>query len=270
MVLDRKLAVPAAWLARFHAALRRRVWAWRGYASIASPPPAHAVCPSLGEAPAAPPPADGLDVAPEPPAVCEPAWEVVVEPTAAACTVAVIQPPVPCGGYPARIRRSLRGCDVRLGVSVQWLATQAEALGLDDDDIDAIIAARREHRAGVPSMLKAIRHGVCPLALPALYTVRDEATALCKGPTFSLKWIYAFTETFPEAELDREDLADLLLEVHRQVVARVPWVWKYPDDALRMLVRAAESYGSNIIDSCLDMLGPCPEETEILAEEIDQ
>jgi hypothetical protein len=253
MVLVNSMAIPIAWITRFHAGFRRRLTAWRGYS------------PTDAAVPAASP-----DAVPEPPVCCEPEPLAVVEPPAEPSPVAVIQRPARRDAYPARIGRSLRGCDVRLGVSAKWLATQAESLGLDDDDIDAVISARREYRASVPSMLKAIRHGVSPLALPGLYSVRDEAAALCAGPAFSLKWIYAFTETFPEAELDRADLAEFMVEVHQQVAARVPWVWKYPDDALRMLIRVSESYGSNIVDSCLGMLGSCPDETEVLAEEIDQ
>jgi len=162
-------------------------------------------------------------------------------------------------------KRLIRHAGIPLGVTAGWLARQSEDLSLSPDDLENLIAIRRDYRASFPSMAKALRHGISPLELYQLYSVRAEAASLLYGPVFSLKWIYKFTKAFPEADLSDDNLAELLASVRQQVAARVPRMWRYPDDALRVLIKVSETHGTCFVESCLDILGSLPEENEAAA-----
>ena len=159
-------------------------------------------------------------------------------------------------------KRLVRHARIPLGVTEGWLIRRSEELSLSPEDLESLIAIRRDYRASFPSMAKALRRGITPSELYQLYSVRAEAASLLYGPVFSLKWIYRFTKVFPEADLSDENLAELLASVRQQVAARVPRMWRYPDDALRTLIKIAETHGTCFVESCLDILGPFPEENE--------
>lgn len=164
--------------------------------------------------------------------------------------------------YRLVVREVLRDSRVSTGVSLGWLARKASDLSLSRDELEQLLAARRDFGAGMPALMRAIANGVHVTDLYHLYRVRDEAASVFDGPTFSIKWISAFCDTFPEAQPDDDGLAEFLIDVHNEVKARLPWMWKYPDDALQMLIQIAKSYGVNNVDSCLVRLGPRRDEDD--------
>jgi hypothetical protein len=126
---------------------------------------------------------------------------------------------------------------------------------LSRDELEELMATRRDFGAGLPALMRAIMNGIAVPDMYHLYRVRDEAASVLEGPAFSIKWIHEFCETFPEAHVDDEGLAGVLIDAYHEVHARVPWMWKYPDDALQLLTRVARGYGVNNIESCLLRIG---------------
>jgi hypothetical protein len=157
--------------------------------------------------------------------------------------------------YRVVVREVVRDSQISTGVSLGWLAKKASELALSRDELEELLATRRDFGAGMPALMRAIMNGMQAPDLYHLYRVRDEAASVLEGPTFSIKWINEFSETFPEASVDDESLAEVLIYVHNEVQSRIPWLWKYPDDALQTLIQVARSYQVNNIESCLARLG---------------
>ena len=158
--------------------------------------------------------------------------------------------------YRLVVREVVRESETSAGVSLGWLTKKASELSLSRDELEELMAARRDFRAGMPALMRAVTNGIAVPDLYHLYRVREEAASVFDGPTFSIKWIHEFCETFPEAQVDDEGLAEVLIDAYHEVHARVPWMWKYPDDALQLLTRVATGYGVNNIESCLLRIGP--------------
>lgn len=169
--------------------------------------------------------------------------------------------------YRLVVREVVRETRVSTGVSLGWLAKRAADLALCREELEELLAARRDFGAGMPALMKAVARGIPVSDLFHLYRVREEAASVFDGPTFSVKWINAFCETFPEAHLDHEGLAEFLIDVHSEVKARLPWMRKYPDDALRVLIQISRSYNVNNVDSCLARIGQSRDHRETEDEE---
>lgn len=173
-------------------------------------------------------------------------------------------------GYHLVAREAVRESGVYTGVSLGWLARRAADLSLCRDELEELLATRRDFGAGMPALMKAVANGIPVSDVYHLYRVREEAASVFDGPTFSIKWIHAFCETFPEAQVDHEGLADFLIDVYGEVKARLPWIRKYPDDSLQTLIQIARSYGVNNVDSCLDRIGPPRHHRERVDEDDDR
>lgn len=141
------------------------------------------------------------------------------------------------------------------GVSRGYIVKMTHDLLLSPDDLDYILAARKNFQAGLPRIRELLQSGLTAEEAYALFqTQRVVAETLpSRSGNVSLRTLSRFTQTFPSVPPDLEDLGLIIIGTFQAVQQIFPWI-RHVNLALRMLCEAAENFGLADVSTVLDVM----------------
>ncbi|MFH1170656.1 MAG: hypothetical protein V1704_03810 [Candidatus Vogelbacteria bacterium] len=130
-----------------------------------------------------------------------------------------------------------------LGVSLAYAIRLIEKHGLDKEETDAIIFARRQYGASLVNIGKWLSRGLTAGEIMRLYEARQAFSENFGDLTVSLSTIVRFANIFPGLDLEEPtNLADQLVGIFEALRPQFPFI-EYPDTVLKMVLVAQQSLG---------------------------
>ncbi len=151
------------------------------------------------------------------------------------------------------VRNALTGTGKHLGVSRNWLIQHVEKLGLDQDQVETLVAVRTDYGGLLPHAVKFLYQGLTAEDVHGCYRTQRELAYYGKQFNASITKIAKLVRRFAEADPSDKYLAEAICEAHDAVSKRYFWV-HYVDQTISILCAVAERNECTTIEAAISMI----------------
>lgn len=142
-----------------------------------------------------------------------------------------------------------------LGVSRKYVTQLCEEERLTEADLALLVELRQENSAGLPRIAGLLKQGFVLEEIALAYHTRDALKiGKEKGHSVTLNQIIRFYRTFPSADDEGNELAELINDAHTRLCKVFPWGIEYVNHSVTFLCDCAISMELTQLDAVLDAI----------------